>query len=168
MNHTGEYAMTRMEAAAWPLACGGGCVFAIAVVLSGAPRVTIVAALAAAVAAWSLRAPTIAGVLLGGMAWLFLTGFDVNAGGALRFTGWPDLVRLSVLVAAGLAGVATGRFLARERSFDLMPGDPKEESRDDRSGIHPADSGDLRPARPDREGGGAAVTAQRTRRVSDQ
>jgi hypothetical protein len=48
-----------------------------------------------AVAAWSLRAPMIMGVVLSVIAWSFLTGFDVNADGVPRLHGWADLVRAS-------------------------------------------------------------------------
>src|SRR5262245_53999904 len=95
--------MTRLESAAWPVACGGACVFAIAVVLRHAPWQVPLVVLAVAVAAWSLRAPMIASVALGGMAWLLLTGFDINSAGELRFTGWQDAARLGVLISAGPA-----------------------------------------------------------------
>jgi hypothetical protein len=117
--------MTRMEPAVWPLACGGACVFAIAVVLDGAPRLTILVILAVAVATWSLRAPLIASVLLGGMAWLFMTGFDLNADGVLRFTGTNDVLRLAVFIAAGLAGVAAGRLLGDPPAHRVVEGMPR-------------------------------------------
>ncbi|HEX6470409.1 MAG TPA: hypothetical protein VF069_15030 [Streptosporangiaceae bacterium] len=121
--------MTRMESAVWPLACGGACAFAIAVVLGGAPSRTAGVVLAGAMAAWSLRAPVLASVLLGCMAWLFLTGFDVNTNGALRFTGRDDLLRLTVLIASALTGAAVGRLLvgpAPRRVVEGMPAPPEE------------------------------------------
>ncbi|HEY7483159.1 MAG TPA: hypothetical protein VH912_01735 [Streptosporangiaceae bacterium] len=121
--------MTRLESTAWPLACGGACVFAIAVALSDVPEPTTIAVLAIAVAMWSSRAPVIASVLLAAMAWLFLTGFDVNADGVLRLTGWHDVVRLAVLISAALAGTIAGVLYrgpaADRRPADDMPGPPE-------------------------------------------
>jgi hypothetical protein len=81
------------------------------------------------VAVWSLRAPLLVSVALGGMAWLLVTGFDVNADGDLRFAGRDDVFRLVVLVVSGLAGLAVGRLLggpAANRRIDGMPGSPEE------------------------------------------
>jgi hypothetical protein len=124
--------MTRLESGAWPLACGGGSVFVATAVLSHAPwRLTFVI-LTVIVAAWSLRAPLVVSVALGGMAWLFLTGFDVNAAGELHFTGRSDGVRLGVLVSSGLVGMAVGRLVGDalgprpvDGLDDGMPGPPE-------------------------------------------
>jgi hypothetical protein len=121
--------MTRLESAVWPLAGGGVCVFAVAAVLSGAPWQVTLAVLAVVVAVWSLRAPLLVSVALGGMAWLLVTGFDVNADGDLRFAGRDDVFRLVVLVVSGLAGLAVGWLLggtAASRRVDDMPGPPEE------------------------------------------
>lgn len=121
-------AVTRLEVAVWPVVCGGGCVFVIAAGLSHAPWRVVFAVLVVAVAAWSLRAPLIASIVLAGLAWLLLTGLDVNADGRLRFTGLDDGLRLGVLMIAGLAGMAVGWMLADpavSRVVDGMPGPPE-------------------------------------------
>jgi hypothetical protein len=127
--------MTRLESFAWPVAVGGASVLAISAVLTGAPWQAACAALAVAVAAWSLRAPLLASVVLALVAWLLLTGFDVNVDGRLRFTGQADGLRLGVLIGAGLAGMIAGRLLGRPAApepVDLVyPTSPAEESRDD-------------------------------------
>jgi hypothetical protein len=120
--------MTPLESAAWPLACGGVCVFAISAVLTGVPWQVACAALAVAVAAWSLRAPLFASVVLAVVTWLLLTGLDVNVDGQLRFTGPADGLRLGVLIIAGLAGTIAGRLsgsVAAPGPLDDMPGPPE-------------------------------------------
>ncbi|MCW2912881.1 MAG: hypothetical protein JWN52_949 [Actinomycetia bacterium] len=109
--------MTRLESSAWTLAGGSLCVFALAVVLSHAPwRYTLVV-MAAVVAAWSLRGPLLAGVALGGVAWAFLTGFDVNSYGVLTITGLGDAARAGLLIAAASAGTMTGWLWAAGHAY---------------------------------------------------
>jgi hypothetical protein len=104
--------MTRLEPSAWPLAAGSATVFALSVLLRSFTWTVGFVVLVVAVAAWSLRAPVITGVALGVIAWLFLTSFDVNADGALRFSGWADVARVWVLIGAALAAAAIGRMSA--------------------------------------------------------
>jgi hypothetical protein len=102
---------------AWALSGGAACVFTLAVVLSGLAWTVTLVVLAVVVVAWSLRGALVAGTALAIIAWLFLTGFDANAHGELRFTGWADLARLAVLLGAALAGAVAG-WLVPPRSYD--------------------------------------------------
>jgi hypothetical protein len=97
-----EDAMTRLEASAWPLACGSACVFALAVVLKRLPWQLAFAAVVLAVLAWAWRSPLIVGAALGSIAWLCVTGFDVHRFGDIRITGSDDAARAAVLVLAGV------------------------------------------------------------------
>jgi hypothetical protein len=97
-----EDAMARLEASAWPLACGSACVFALAVVLKRLPWQLAFAAVVLAVLAWAWRSPLIAGVALGAIAWLCVTGFDVHRFGDIRITGSDDAARAAVLVLTGV------------------------------------------------------------------
>jgi hypothetical protein len=80
-------------------------------------RVAVVAAFVAVAAALSA---TLAGAACAaGMGWLFTNGFLVNRGGDLAWRGTADLVRVAVLVAAALAGLALGRaWLRRDAGTD--------------------------------------------------
>lgn len=104
--------MANLESSAFPLAAGSSTIFAISAVLRSLTWALALTALAVTVAAWSLRAPVITGVALGVVAWLFLTGFDVNADGVLRFSGGADAARAGVLIGAALAAAAAGRIWA--------------------------------------------------------
>jgi hypothetical protein len=120
--------MTRLESSAWPLAAGSATVFALSVLLRSLTWTVGFVVLAMAVAAWSLRTPVITGVALGLIAWLFLTSFDVNADGALRFSGWADVARIWVLIGAALAGTAAGRMSAWSYGgrYGTQPDEPEE------------------------------------------
>jgi hypothetical protein len=119
--------MTRLESSAWPLAAGSATVFAISVVLRSLTWTVGFVVLAVAVAAWSLRTPIITGVVLGVIAWLFLTSFDVDSDGALRFSGRADLARVGVLIGAALAAAAAGRMAAWSSGrYGTESGEPGE------------------------------------------
>ncbi len=165
--------MTRLEASAWPLAGGSACVFVLAVLLGRLPWQVGFAAVILAVCCWAAQGPLVAGAAIGAVAWLCVTGFDVHRFGDIEVTGRADLMRAVVLVLAGvLAATAhaawrrmepvradlpeTGGFVSAQRPSAHST----EEPRDGRSGLHPADSGDLRPARPAREGGRTTVNAR--------
>ncbi|WP_329602776.1 hypothetical protein [Actinomadura soli] len=102
--------MDRLESAAWQLAGGALCAFVLAVVLRDAGWRVGCAVVAVSVAAWSLAAPPVAGAALGLAGWLLVTGFDVGKDGGLTFSGTPDLIRLGLLVGAGLAASLAGRW----------------------------------------------------------
>jgi hypothetical protein len=97
-----EDAMTRLESSAWPLACGCACVFGLAVVLNRLPWQVTFAVIVLAVLTWAWQSPVITGAVLGGIAWLCVTGFDVHRLGDIRVTGRDDALRAAVLVAAGV------------------------------------------------------------------
>lgn len=105
--------MGRLEASAWPLACGSFCVFALAVVLREADWRVGFAAVLATAAAWALAAPAPAATALGGVAWTLVTAFDVDKTGELAVPHAGDLARAAVLLAACLA--AAGARRARRR-----------------------------------------------------
>lgn len=90
--------MTRLESVAWILAGGGATLFALSAVLEGRSWAVAFAVILVAVAAWLWRAPVLAGMALGVIGWLMLTGIDLNPAGELRVSGWADLVRLGILV----------------------------------------------------------------------
>lgn len=94
--------MTRMEASAWPLACGSACVFAPAIVLNRLPWQLAFTAIVMAVLAWAWRSPLVVGAALGVIAWLCVTGFDVHRFGDIRITGSDDAARAVALVVAGV------------------------------------------------------------------
>lgn len=100
--------MDRFEASAWTLAGGGLSVFALAVVLKHAPWQVVYALLMIIVVLWALRAPVLAGGVLGLIAWACHTGFDVEKSGELVFAGSADVIRVFVLVGAGLIGAGLG------------------------------------------------------------
>src|SRR4051812_49684195 len=116
--------MTRLESSAWPLACGGACVFALAVVLDRLPWPAALAAVAGAVAVWAWRSPLVAGAAIGGIAWTCVTGFDVNRLGALRTTGTGDAVRAAVLVLAGIPPAAANALAEARRARPTRPAPP--------------------------------------------
>jgi hypothetical protein len=61
----------------------------------------------AVVLVWAWLSPVIAGAAIGGIAWMCVTGFDVNRFGEIRITGRDDVLRAVTLVLAGaLAAVA--------------------------------------------------------------
>src|SRR3954470_13304279 len=107
--------MTRLESSAWPLAGGGACVFALAVVLDRLPWQVAFAAIVLAVAVWAWLSPLVAGAALGGIAWLCVTGFDVHRFGDIAITGSDDAVRAAVLVLAGVLA-ASVHAMAQARS----------------------------------------------------
>ncbi len=168
--------MTRLEASAWPLAGGSGCAFALAILLAGTSWQPAFAAVVLSVCCWSARAPVVAGVALGAIGWLCVTGFDVDRLGDIRITGREDAVRAVILLLAGVVAASAHAVAARRKglgrdrtsgavtytgaalSVRTAPVHLIEERRDGRPGLHPADSGDLRPARPAREGGRTAVS----------
>ena len=118
--------MSSLESSAWSLAAGSSTIFAISALLRSLTWIVACMVLAVAVAAWSLRAPVLTGVALSVIAWLFLTGFDVNADGVLRFSGGADAARAGVLIGAALAAAAAGRMAAwygryREEPARVMP-----------------------------------------------
>jgi hypothetical protein len=107
----------------------GGCLLATAVFPPGgiAGRIGVLAAVLAVFAAWT--AAPLAALATAAMGWLVATGFLVNREGELRFTGWPDLLRLAVLVAAVAAGTLWGRIRIARRKvtvtiIEIAPGDP--------------------------------------------
>jgi hypothetical protein len=110
-----EDGMTRLECSAWSLAGGCACVFALAVVLGGLPWQTGFAAVVGAVLAWAWLSPVVAAAAIGGVAWLCVTGFDVQREGDIRITGRDDLLRAVALVLAGVLA-ASAHALAEARS----------------------------------------------------
>lgn len=54
------------------------------------------------VAIWAWPSPLLAGVVIGGTAWMCVTGFDVHRFGEIGITGSEDAVRAVVLVLAGV------------------------------------------------------------------
>jgi hypothetical protein len=107
----------------------GGCLVATAVFPPG-EIVGRIAVLAIVLAVFAARAANpLAALATAVMSWLVATGFLVNREGELRFTGWPDLLRLAVLVAAVAAGTRWGRIrIARRKAavtiIELAPDDP--------------------------------------------
>jgi hypothetical protein len=99
--------MTRLESAAWPLAAGSACVFALSVAMSRLPWQAAFVAIALAVVFWAWQSPVLAGAVLGTIAWCCLTGFDVHRLGEIRVTGSGDAVRATVLILAGLLAAGT-------------------------------------------------------------
>ncbi|MFI6909842.1 hypothetical protein ACIBKY_51865 [Nonomuraea sp. NPDC050394] len=81
------------------------CAVAAPLFPEAAARTAVVALLVGAYSLWG-RSPLVA-LAAAGMAWLFVTGFLVNGLGVLTFAE-GDLVRLGVLVAAGIGGYVTG------------------------------------------------------------
>jgi hypothetical protein len=136
--------MSRLEASAWPLAAGSASVFALAVALGGLPWQAAFTVIALAVVAWAWLSPPVAGAGLGGVAWLCVTGFDVNHLGAITVTG-GDAARAAALVLAGaLAATVHAAAEARARprradpvwaDFYATPplGDPPREAADART-----------------------------------
>jgi hypothetical protein len=113
--------MTRLESSAWPLAGGAACVFGLAVVLGRLPwQLTFVVVLLA-VLTWAWQGPMITGAVLGGIAWLCVTGFDVHRLGDIRVTGRDDAIRAAVLVAAGVLAAVLHAAGARRK---YRPADP--------------------------------------------
>lgn len=108
--------MTRLEASAWPLAGGGACVFALAVVLDRLPWQAAFAVVAGAVAVWAWRSPLVAGAAIGGIAWLCVTGFDVHRFGDIRITGSGDAVRAAVLVLTGILAASAHAVVKARRA----------------------------------------------------
>lgn len=96
--------MTRLESVAWALAGGGATLFVLSAVLKGQSWAVAFVAIVVAVAAWSWRAPVVAGMALGVIGWLMVTGIDLNPAGELRVSGWADVVRLGILVGVAPVG----------------------------------------------------------------
>lgn len=105
--------MDRLESAAWPLAGGVLCAFVLAVVCKDAGWQVGFAFVTAAVVVWSALASPPAGAVAGAAGWAFVTAFDVGKAGGLAVTGTGDGVRAAVLVGAGIAAGAAGRWAAR-------------------------------------------------------
>jgi hypothetical protein len=125
-----ERPMTRLESAAWTLASGSVTVFALSAVLRGQPWLSAFLAIAVVVTLWARRAPLVAGMALGVVGWLFLTGFDVNSLGNLWLSGMGDVVRLLVLIAVAPAVALAGRLLwpgERDNMDADMPGPPEDQ-----------------------------------------
>ncbi|WP_203978021.1 hypothetical protein [Planotetraspora silvatica] len=107
----------------------GGCLTATAVFPPG-EIVGRIAVLAAVLCVFAARtADPLAALATAVMGWLVATGFLVNREGELRFTGWPDLLRLAVLVAAVAIGTLWGRIrIARQYAavtiIEIAPDDP--------------------------------------------
>lgn len=118
--------MTRLESVAWTLAGGAVTVFVLSAVLKGRPWATAFLAIALAVALWSRHVPLVAGMALGVIGWLFLTGFIINGQGEIRLSGWADVIRLAVLI--GIAPVVALLSRPREpRTLEAgMPAAPEE------------------------------------------
>jgi hypothetical protein len=117
-----EDAMTRLESSAWSLAGGSACVFALAVVLGRQPWQVAFVVVVLAVLGWAWLSPVVAGAAIGGIAWLCVTGFDVHRFGDIRITGRDDVLRVAVLVLAGvLAAAAHALAEARSRHTSVDP-----------------------------------------------
>jgi hypothetical protein len=118
-----EDAMTRLESSAWSLAGGSACVFALAVVLGRQPWQVAFVVVVLAVLGWAWLSPVVAGAAIGGIAWLCVTGFDVQRFGDIRITGRDDVLRVAVLVLAGIlaaAAHALAEARSRHRSVDPL------------------------------------------------
>lgn len=153
--------MTRLESSAWPLAGGGACVFALAVVLDGLPWPVAFVAVCCAVAVWAWLSPLVAGAAVGGIAWLCVTGFDVHRFGDIRITGSEDAVRAAVLILAGVLA-ASAHALAEARRSRTQSPDPVWVDSHETAIDHV--SGDTRPRRPESASGRpGAVRATRPR-----
>lgn len=85
----------------------------LAVLLDHVPWAIAFVLIAGVVAAWSFAAPILVGVALGVVAWMCVTGFDVNAFGTLRVAGWGDAARAVVLVGIGAGSAGIGRLAAK-------------------------------------------------------
>jgi hypothetical protein len=117
-----EDAMTRLESSAWSLAGGSTCVLALAVVLGRQPWQVAFVVVVLAVLGWAWLSPVVAGAAIGGIAWLCVTGFDVHRFGDIRITGRDDVLRVAVLVLAGvLAAAAHALADARSRHRSVDP-----------------------------------------------
>lgn len=108
--------MTRLEPAVWPLAGGGMCVFALAVVLNRLPWQAAFAAVAVTVLAWAWRSRLIVGAAIGGIAWLCVTGFDVHRLGDIGIGRSGDVVRATALVFAGILAASAHAIADAKRS----------------------------------------------------
>lgn len=75
-------------------------------------RLTVLAAVLVAYAAWSVDRRAVLAVVP--LAWLVQDGFLLDRYGVLEWRGWSDLARLGVLLVAGLAGLLIGRIWQRE------------------------------------------------------
>jgi hypothetical protein len=117
-----EDGMTRLESSAWSLAGGCASAFALAVVLGGLPWQAGFAAVVGAVLAWAWLSPVIAAAAIGGVAWLCVTGFDVQRLGDIEITGRDDALRAVALVLAGVLA-ASAHALAEARN-DHRTADP--------------------------------------------
>ncbi|HZE33720.1 MAG TPA: hypothetical protein VE198_20100 [Actinoallomurus sp.] len=114
--------MTRLESSAWSLAGGSACVFALAVVLGRQPWQVPFVVVILAVLGWAWLSPVVAGAAIGGIAWLCVTGFDVHRFRDVRITGRDDVLRVALLVLAGvLAAAAHALAGARSRHTPVDP-----------------------------------------------
>ncbi|GAA4579695.1 hypothetical protein GCM10023194_05980 [Planotetraspora phitsanulokensis] len=106
----------------------GGCLLATAIFSPGETTGRI-AVLAVVLTVFAARtADPLAALATAVMGWLVATGFLVNHEGELRLAGWPDLLRLGVLVAAVMAGTLWGRIriarrAAAARVIEIAPDD---------------------------------------------
>lgn len=118
-----EDAMTRLESSAWSLAGGSACVFALTVFLGRQPWQVAFVVVVLAVLGWAWLSPVVAGAAIGGIGWLCVTGFDVHRFGDVRITGRDDVLRVAVLVLAGVlaaAAHALAEAWGRHRSVDPL------------------------------------------------
>ncbi len=113
--------MTRLESSAWSLAGGSASVFALAVVLGRLPWRPAFAAVLVAVLFWAWLSPVAAAAAIGGIAWLCVTGFDVNRSGDIRITGRDDALRAGALVLAGVLAAAAHAAARRSRPAVVDP-----------------------------------------------
>ncbi|MEV0403918.1 hypothetical protein [Actinoallomurus sp. NPDC050550] len=109
--------MTRLEISAWSLAGGSACVFALAVVLAGLPWQAACAAVAVVVAAWAWRSRIVVGAVIGAIAWMCVTGFDVHRLGHIEVAGSGDLVRAAVLVFTGVLAATVHTVVDARRRY---------------------------------------------------
>jgi hypothetical protein len=78
---------------------------------AGVPHALRPLLVALVVAGCSLGLRAVPALAVGAIGWLFVTGFVVNHGGALRLTGVGDLGRLAVLLAVTQVCVLASRSL---------------------------------------------------------
>jgi hypothetical protein len=131
--------MTRLECSAWPLAGGAVCVLVLAVVLDGLPWPVAFVAVVGAVAAWAWASPLVTGAVLGGIAWLCVTGFDVHRFGDITVTGSEDALRAAVLVFTGVLAASVHAVAEARRARPVRPDPSGWASTKPRSTVSPAE-----------------------------
>jgi len=108
--HVREVPLTSRRAAEYSIAGGAAALFVVTAVAPGlgVPTRYTVMLVALITAAASVGIPIPAAVSIGGIGWLFLTGFVVNENGELRIHGLADWLRLALLLGvAALVSHAT-------------------------------------------------------------